>query len=53
MKPAFAKAPPLTADEMREMRRDGQSVAAIAEAARRRNGIGRADVRRILFGEAA
>lgn len=32
---------------------DGLSVVQIASKARRQNGIGRAEVRRILFGETA
>lgn len=53
MKPPFAKAPPLSAEELRRLRGDGLSVATIAGMAYRRNGIGRAQVRAILFGDAA
>lgn len=45
--------PPLTADEMRSMWHDGDAFAQIAEKARLRNGLSRAAVRALIFGEPA
>ena len=51
MKPPFAKAPPMTRAEMQQRWQAGDPLAAIAGAARRRNGLSRADVRAIVFGD--
>lgn len=51
MKAPSAKSPPLTPEEIRGLRRHGHSIATIANMAYRRNGIGRAQVREILFPE--
>lgn len=45
------KLPPMSEDEMRELWRAGDPLASIASKARLRNGIGRREVRRVIFGE--
>jgi len=46
-----ASQPPLSEAEMRSMWRGGDSLAQIASKALRRNRIGKAKVREIVFGE--
>lgn len=45
--------PPMSEADMRELYRDGETVAEIAAKARVRNGLPKEAVRIILFGEAA
>lgn len=41
----------MTHDEMRQMWREGDTLAVIVARARARNGIGITEVRRIVFGD--
>lgn len=45
--------PPLTEDEMRAMRADGDAISTIMQRAHMRNGLSRDAVRQILFGKEA
>jgi hypothetical protein len=45
-----SRQPALSDAEMRQMWKTGDPLSEIAAKARKRNGIGRADVRRIIFG---
>lgn len=48
----MSKLPPLDSTEIRQMWRNGEALVDIAEKARKRNGLSRAAVRKIIFGDA-